>query len=110
MGKRRGAAAIRRLEPFGTPTVYVGLEKDWPSPETQRMIFLRSGRNPRIRRGWRPSGGGTQTVLKSRYFCGGSILAVALAFGLTDNAAAQAAKSATTAAGPAAGPEVSGAV
>ncbi|WP_372782473.1 TonB-dependent receptor domain-containing protein [Phenylobacterium sp.] len=47
-------------------------------------------------------------MLKRRYFCGGSILAVALAFGLTQGAAAQAAKTATTAAAaPAAGPEVS---
>jgi iron complex outermembrane receptor protein len=47
-------------------------------------------------------------MLKRRYFCGGSILAVALALGLTQGAAAQAAKTAiAAAAAPAAGPEVS---
>ncbi len=47
-------------------------------------------------------------MLKSRYFCGGSMLAVAFAFGLTSAAAAQAAKTATAAAAAAtAGPEVS---
>ncbi len=47
-------------------------------------------------------------MLKSRYFCGGSMLAVAFAFGLTSAAAAQAAKTATAAAAATtAGPEVS---
>ena len=47
-------------------------------------------------------------MLKSRYFCGGSILAVALAFGLTQGATAQVAKiAAAAAAAPAAAPEVS---
>jgi len=47
-------------------------------------------------------------MLKSRYFCGGSMLAVAFAFGLTSAAAAQAAKTATAAAAATtAGSEVS---
>src|SRR5690242_2539949 len=46
-------------------------------------------------------------MLKSRYFCGGSVLAVALAFGLSSSAAAQAAKAASAAAAPAAPAEVS---
>ncbi|MFL5296826.1 MAG: TonB-dependent receptor domain-containing protein [Phenylobacterium sp.] len=46
-------------------------------------------------------------MLKSRYFCGGSVLAVMLAVGLSGQAAAQAGKAATAAAAPAAAPEVS---
>ena len=46
-------------------------------------------------------------MLKSRYFCGGSMLAVAFAFGLTSAASAQGARATTAAAAPTAGPEVS---
>jgi iron complex outermembrane receptor protein len=46
-------------------------------------------------------------MLKSRYFCGGSVLAAALALGLSQPAAAQAAKATNAAAAPAAAPEVS---
>jgi len=46
-------------------------------------------------------------VLKRRYFCGGSLVAVVLALGSTQGALAQTAKTATTAAAAAAAPEVS---
>ena len=46
-------------------------------------------------------------MLKSRYFCGGSILAVAMTLGLSQGAAAQAAKSSTTAAAAPSASEVS---
>ena len=46
-------------------------------------------------------------MLKSRYFCGGSVLAVVLAVGLSSSAAAQAAKAATAAAAASKPAEVS---
>jgi len=46
-------------------------------------------------------------MLKSRYFCGGSVVAVALALGLSQTAVAQTVKSATTAAAAPKAPEVS---